>query len=254
MKSLPFVSVFVVAFVLALFLTPLAGRLGRRWGLVDRPGGRRAHRGEIPRTGGIALFGAFTITLLLAFLLFRRWLPVSTDPEETTRLAGLLVGSTFAFAFGLLDDKRELSWRGQITVQLVCSAIAIVALIFIERVNNPFSDQQIVFSDLLVWALTAFWFLGGDEHRQLAGRAGRAGGGRGGHPVGRAGGAHAVSCRSAAVVGRCAAVGAAGRDAGLPAVQLQPGAHLHGQQRVVFPWVRGGRAGHHRRRDAWPPC
>ncbi len=160
MGILPFVSVLAIAFVLALILTPLAGWLGRRWGLVDRPGGRRAHRGEIPRTGGIALFGAFTITLLLAFLLFRRWLPVSTDPDETTRLAGLLVGSTFAFAFGLLDDKRELSWRGQISVQLGCSAIAIVALIFIERINNPFTNMQIVFPDLLVWALTTFWFLG----------------------------------------------------------------------------------------------
>ncbi|MCO5245388.1 MAG: undecaprenyl/decaprenyl-phosphate alpha-N-acetylglucosaminyl 1-phosphate transferase [Anaerolineae bacterium] len=158
--SFPFIAIFALSFLLALILTPLAGWLGRRWGLVDRPGGRRAHRGEIPRTGGIALFGAFTITLLLAFLLFRRWLPASTDPNETTRLAGLLVGSTFAFIFGLVDDKRELSWRGQITVQLVCSAIAIVALIFIERVNNPFSANQIVFPDLIVWALTAFWFLG----------------------------------------------------------------------------------------------
>ena len=160
MRIHPFVGVLITAFVLALVLTPLAGRLGRRWGLVDRPGGRRSHRGEIPRTGGIALFGAFTLTLLLAFFVFHRWLPVSTDPDETTRLAGLLLGSTFAFAFGLLDDKRELSWRGQLSVQLGCSAIAILALIFIERVNNPFSNMQIVFPDLIVWALTAFWFLG----------------------------------------------------------------------------------------------
>ena len=60
--SFPFIAIFALSFLLALILTPLAGWLGRRWGLVDRPGGRRAHRGEIPRTGGIALFGAFTIT------------------------------------------------------------------------------------------------------------------------------------------------------------------------------------------------
>lgn len=155
-----YLAVFAAALLLALVLTPLAGRLGRRWGLVDRPGGRRAHRGEIPRTGGIALFGAFTGTLLLAFLLFPAWLPPSTDPKETTRLAGLLLGSTVAFGFGLLDDKRELSWRGQISVQVLCAAIAIVTLIFIERVNNPFTNTQIVFPDLVVWTLTTFWFLG----------------------------------------------------------------------------------------------
>jgi UDP-GlcNAc:undecaprenyl-phosphate GlcNAc-1-phosphate transferase len=155
-----YLVVFAAALLLALVLTPLAGRLGRRWGLVDRPGGRRAHRGEIPRTGGIALFGAFTGTLLLAFVLFPSWLPASTDPKESTRLAGLLLGSTVAFGFGLLDDKRELSWRGQISVQVLCAAIAIVALIFIERVNNPFTNTQVVFPDLVVWTLTTFWFLG----------------------------------------------------------------------------------------------
>ena len=155
-----YLTIFGAAFLLALLLTPLAGRLGERWGLVDRPGGRRAHRGAIPRTGGIALFGAFAITLLAAFLLFQRWLPPSTDPNERTRLAGLLLGSTLAFGFGLLDDKRELGWRGQFAVQLLCAAVAIATLIFIERVNNPFTDQQIVFADLVVWTLTTFWFLG----------------------------------------------------------------------------------------------
>ena len=155
-----FVAVFAMALLLAVLLTPLAGRLGHRWGLVDRPGGRRKHQGDIPRTGGVSMVAAFTISVLVALLVLRRWLPPSTDPKETTRLLGLLLGSGFAFVMGLVDDKHELSWRGQILVQLGSAAIAIVTLIFIERVNNPFTDQQIVFSDLVVWALTAFWFLG----------------------------------------------------------------------------------------------
>ena len=155
-----FVAVFAMALLLAVLLTPLAGRLGHRWGLVDRPGGRRQHQGDIPRTGGVSMVAAFAITVLVAVLVLRRWLPPSTDPKETTRLLGLLLGSGFAFVMGLVNDKRELSWRGQILAQLGSAAIAIVTLIFIERVNNPFADQQIVFPDLVVWALTAFWFLG----------------------------------------------------------------------------------------------
>jgi UDP-GlcNAc:undecaprenyl-phosphate GlcNAc-1-phosphate transferase len=155
-----FAVVFGMALALALLLTPLAGRLGHRWGLVDRPGGRRRHLGDIPRTGGVSMAAAFMIALLVAVLVLRRWLPPSQDPKETTRFVGLLVGSAFAFVMGLIDDKRELSWRGQILVQLGCAAIAVAALIFIERVNNPLTDQQVVFPDLIVWALTAFWFLG----------------------------------------------------------------------------------------------
>jgi UDP-GlcNAc:undecaprenyl-phosphate GlcNAc-1-phosphate transferase len=155
-----FVAVCTAACGLALLLAPLAGRLGRRWGLVDRPGGRRLHHRAIPRTGGIALYAAFTLTVLATLVLPRDWLPATADPKETTRLAGLLLGGSFAFVMGLVDDRWELSWRGQILVQLGCTAIAIVTLIFIERVNNPFTNTQIVFPDLIVWALTAFWFLG----------------------------------------------------------------------------------------------
>ena len=108
-----FVAVFAMALLLAVLLTPLAGRLGHLWGLVDRPGGRRQHQGDIPRTGGVSMVAAFTITVLVAVLLLRRWLPSSEDPKETTRLVGLLLGGAFAFAMGLVDDKRELSWRGQ---------------------------------------------------------------------------------------------------------------------------------------------
>ncbi len=53
------------AFALTLLLTPAAGWLGRQLDLVDRPGGRRHHQGVIPRTGGIAIFGGFLLTLLL---------------------------------------------------------------------------------------------------------------------------------------------------------------------------------------------
>ena len=160
MPTAAFLSVFLLAFLLALALTPLAGRVGRRMGLLDLPGGRRGHRGPVPRTGGMALYAAFTLTLLVALLLPAGWLPASTDPKEATRLAGLLLGSSFAFLMGLADDRWELSWRGQLLAQLGAAAIAIATLIFIERVNNPFTDAQIVFPDLLVWALTAFWFLG----------------------------------------------------------------------------------------------
>lgn len=155
-----FVGVFLLAFGLAVLCTPLAGWLGSRWGLVDTPGGRRRHQGTVPRTGGVALYAAFTLTILVTLLLPRAWFPATLDPKEGTRLAGLVVGSSFAFAMGLWDDRRELSWRGQILVQLGCAAIAITSLVFIERVNNPFTDQQIIFPDLVVWALTTFWFLG----------------------------------------------------------------------------------------------
>ncbi len=157
-----FALVFLVAFISALALTPLAARLGRRLGLVDQPGGRRRHLGVIPRTGGVALYLAFVVAVLLSLLLRGRLppSPEGPDPHETTRLVALLAGSTFIFLFGLWDDRRDFSSLPQYVAQVVAALIAMAGLIFIERVMNPFTNQITVFPWPFVVVFTLFWIVG----------------------------------------------------------------------------------------------
>jgi len=154
---MPFLVVFVVAFALALTLTPLARRLGQRYGFVAAPGGRRRHVGTKSRLGGAALYVAFVVAAVLA-----QFLPVERqDPRELTRLVGLLLGGTFIFLLGIYDDKRELRPSPQIIAQLIAALIAIQFLIFIEYVNNPFTNQQTApFPWPFVVAFTVFWLMG----------------------------------------------------------------------------------------------
>ena len=156
-----FVLVFLAAFASALALTPLAARLGRRLGWVDRPGGRRRHAGLIPRTGGVAMYAAFLVAALGSCLV-RDWLPSpeGPDPSETTRLIALLAGGTFLFVFGLIDDRRDLRPLPQYVAQVVAALIAMAGLIFIERVMNPFTNQITVFPWPFVVAFTLFWIVG----------------------------------------------------------------------------------------------
>jgi len=159
---MPFVVVFVTACGLALIVTPLAGRLGLRYGIVDRPGGRRRHRGIVPRLGGVALYLAFTTAVLIS-LLVRSWLPpgpLGPDPKEMTRLTAVLLGSAFIFIVGLLDDKYELSPTMLYLGQTIAALIAIAGLVFIERVMNPFTNTLLVFPWPLVIGFTLFWYVG----------------------------------------------------------------------------------------------
>jgi UDP-GlcNAc:undecaprenyl-phosphate GlcNAc-1-phosphate transferase len=152
----PFVVVFLVGLAVALLWTPLAGAWGRRQGLVDEPGPRRWHKGAIPRTGGIALFAAFMIAALLA-----QWLPVPRqDAKELTRFVGIALGCTFLFVVGLIDDRSELKPGPQYLAQAVAGVIAIVCLVFIERVMNPFTDQLQVFPYWFTVAFTLVWIMG----------------------------------------------------------------------------------------------
>lgn len=152
--------VLLIAFILAVLLTPASMALARRWGLVDQPGGRRQHQGIIPRIGGLALYGGFMGALLLSQALPAGWLPPSTDPNEARRWLGLVLGTTFMAGFGLLDDRFEFGSGPQYLAQAAAGAISIFFIIFIERVNNPLGPGQIVFADPLVWLLTILWFVG----------------------------------------------------------------------------------------------
>ncbi len=160
------------SFLLAVALTPLSAALGHRLGLVDRPGGRRSHRGIVPRTGGLVLYGAFTLTILIVLLLpnllpaemTAQWLPPRNDPNEGRRLLALLAGSLFCAVAGLLDDRFRFSALPQYAIQFVAATIAIAGLIFIKHVNNPFASGLFFgpagFPWWIVGPLTIFWFVG----------------------------------------------------------------------------------------------
>lgn len=166
-----FLAVFLIAWAITFFLVPVAGWVGVRLGLVDRPGGRRRHQGVIPRTGGLALFGGFVITLLLALLLpeiapasWQGWFPPRNDPNEMRRLAALLAGSVFCVIAGYVDDRYELGSAPQYLVQVGAALIACAGLIFIKHINNPFGEGFVFEPDglpfWLVIPLTVFWFVG----------------------------------------------------------------------------------------------
>lgn len=134
---IPFLITFLVAFVLSLLLTPLCGRLARRRGLTATPGGRRKHTRPVPKLGGAALYLSFVTAVILA-----QFLPVARmDDKEIIRLLGLLLGGTVLFVMGLMDDWHELPPLPQFLTQLLAAVIAIVCLIHIEYVNNPFTGQ-----------------------------------------------------------------------------------------------------------------
>jgi UDP-GlcNAc:undecaprenyl-phosphate GlcNAc-1-phosphate transferase len=156
---------------LTFLMTPVAGRLGVRLGLVDRPGGRRQHQGVIPRTGGLALFAGFFVTVLLTILLpavnpdgMGALFPPRNDPNEVRRLAALLVGSLFCVTMGFLDDRYEFDSGPQYAIQFTAGCIAAAGLIFIKHVNNPLGEGLIGGPGGLPWwlvlPLTIFWFMG----------------------------------------------------------------------------------------------
>jgi UDP-GlcNAc:undecaprenyl-phosphate GlcNAc-1-phosphate transferase len=151
--------IFVTAFALSFLITPLSIWLGRRWNLVDRPGGRRQHQGEVSRLGGVALFAGFVGAGLLVFTLSVAGIWPSMGQEDAKLLTGVLLGSVLIFAFGLIDDRYHLPPWPQFVAQFVVALVAIAFDIIIERVTLPIFGLTI-FPGWITYPLTVFWVMG----------------------------------------------------------------------------------------------
>ncbi|MCL5999560.1 MAG: undecaprenyl/decaprenyl-phosphate alpha-N-acetylglucosaminyl 1-phosphate transferase [Chloroflexi bacterium] len=153
----PSFATLLIAFGLSLVLTRLAIWLGPRVSIVAVPGGRRKHTRITSRLGALPLWGAFTGAALVS-----QWFNVPTlDPGESSRLIGLLLGGTFMFVIGVLDDRFELPSRPQFIAQAVAALIAIGFTIFIERFTNPLDGREVVIQQfLIVVLLSLLWFMG----------------------------------------------------------------------------------------------
>ena len=148
-----FILVFLTALVLALALTPLATLLSARTGAVDVPSPRRVNLKPMPSFGGLPVFFAFFVAVCVSLMYPR------TDPNEPTRLAGLLLGSALMFIVGAYDDYHELRATPQLVAQFLAACIAVASGVLIREIPNPFGGT-FVFETWFAVAFTLFWLMG----------------------------------------------------------------------------------------------
>ncbi len=153
-EIIAFVLVFSLALSVSMALIPPAIWLSQRFNIVSRPGGRRHEVRPLPRLGGIAIYGGFTVAVIAA-----QFLPIPRmDPYESIRLIGLLLGGLVIFLVGLLDDIFDFSALPQGIGQILAAAIAVAFQIFIEFFNNPITGQQTdPWPHIVTVTLSLFW-------------------------------------------------------------------------------------------------
>lgn len=91
---------FPIALAITMVMTPLAGALAHRWGIVDMPGPLKTHRSPVPYLGGFAVFTGVVVGV------------VGAD-----RLT-LLLPLGLALALGTADDARDLPARVRLVAEV----------------------------------------------------------------------------------------------------------------------------------------
>jgi len=144
-----FSSVLIESFLVSLALTVLVRWLALKWDVVDRPGARKMHTQPVPLLGGVAIFLAFNLVILVNLALLLRapdlgfpWLEanvLSFLGEETIRpLIGVFAGGLIIFILGVVDDllalSPELKLVGQIAAGLVLVVSGVHADLFLDNI------------------------------------------------------------------------------------------------------------------------
>ena len=133
---------------LALALTFGVRNLARRRGWLDHPGPDRLHVRPVPRLGGVAMYLAFVVAVLVA-----------VRPLDTP-VIGLLVGATVLVIAMLVDDLRGLRPRDKFLAQLLAAAIPLALGVRIDAVSNPVEGGVLVLPLAIVIPFTLFWIVG----------------------------------------------------------------------------------------------
>lgn len=139
MDAMQFVPILVVGFAASLGLTPLSRQIAMRLGVVDKPNQRKIHHDHKPMMGGLAIYLAFAVSLLLF-----------SPPQYFVELGAILSGAAFLALVGVLDDRYNLGIR----IRLVAMIIAALGLIASGIKIRLFNTQWIDVPLTILWVVT----------------------------------------------------------------------------------------------------
>jgi UDP-GlcNAc:undecaprenyl-phosphate GlcNAc-1-phosphate transferase len=134
-----YMLIFAGALIFAVSGTPLARKLGWRLGIIDQPGARKVHLKPISRFGGVAIYVAFVLALL-----------IFEDRFRIPQLISILIGATLVSFLGVWDDRWSLRPLMKLIGQIVAALILVLSGVQVQFLPYPFLNV----------AVTILWVVG----------------------------------------------------------------------------------------------
>lgn len=145
---MPFLA-FGVALIISLILIPAIRKYCIKKGYISEPRQDRWHNTPTPSFGGIGIFSAFTLGLVVSFLINR---------DMVSANWGILTASFLAFILGLYDDIRSLPPTAKLIGQIGIATFVIVAGYSTNFFSPRIENQNIALLFNIVF--TYFWIIG----------------------------------------------------------------------------------------------
>lgn len=131
---------FLVAAGVATLLSPVAGRIARALGAVDRPRIGGLTQRDTPLLGGFAILVGIIVATAI-FMPHTITLPRSArtiGERATVNAWGLIVGAVLITLVGAMDDLLDLRWWQKLFGQVAAAVVAVQAGAVVTDVTLPF--------------------------------------------------------------------------------------------------------------------
>ena len=110
----PYLLMALSALILAIGGTPAVRWLALKLGVIDKPAARKIHAAPVPLLGGVAIYGAFIVALLLF-----------GDRRYVNEVVGIFVGASLVSLMGAIDDSRGLGAYVKLAGQVIAAGILV---------------------------------------------------------------------------------------------------------------------------------
>ncbi|HVA71853.1 MAG TPA: MraY family glycosyltransferase [Candidatus Limnocylindrales bacterium] len=138
---------FSIALLASLILTAPVRQFALRIGMVDQPSTRKVHVTPVPLLGGVAIYAAFVLAVVLTI----------RDGARAEVLA-ILAGATLLAITGILDDTGKLHHQIKLFISMPLAACILLAFGIHAQVFADFLSGRL--GAILDIALTLFWVVG----------------------------------------------------------------------------------------------
>jgi len=91
--------IFLITLFTAYLFTIFAKNIASSIGAIDKPNDIKIHNKPIPRLGGLAIYVAFLISMILVYYFNNNLYFISKN-----KMIGIFIGGTIVFFTGLIDD------------------------------------------------------------------------------------------------------------------------------------------------------
>lgn len=144
---------FIIALGVAFIITPAVIRLAQATGALDKPDKRKVHKKPIPRIGGLGIYLAFMVSIIVTAT------AATLDDEMIREIIGLIVAGSLIVVVGLVDDYKNLPAKIKLLGQIFAAMILVLGFdVRIDFVTDPFGDY--LYLDEFAVPVTIFWLVG----------------------------------------------------------------------------------------------